>query len=123
MKRKVQVFSLVVLALFLFGGCALFQRVKNPISMFMEMPPKQKLTVAMDLYNKVYDDSEKTLSSASSTPDQKKIAAEKVKILVKYHKAIQVYRIFVDAGVSPSADDEESLIEFVNELAKKGVSI
>jgi hypothetical protein len=105
------------------AGISNFLSGDNPVAQFSNLPPKQKLTVAMDLYSRVYDDTQRILTDPTSTPEQKKLAAEKVKILVKYNQAISIYKLFVDAGTTPGPDDEEALINFVNELVKKGVNL
>lgn len=95
----------------------------DPLSKFIKMEPKQKATVAMDLYNKVYDDTMKVLVSEESTIEAKKLAIQKAKILGKYATAINYYNLAISAGVTPDLEDEEKLIAFVNELIQRGVEL
>lgn len=126
MNRRTNILNLlaiVILTAFV-TGCATFGLgTDDPLSMFIKMTPKQKLTTAMDLYIKVYDDTEKVLTAPESTAAQKKVAVEKAKILIKYQRTIQLYKMFVDVGTTPDVDDEEALIKFVDELLKAGVNL
>ena len=122
--KRFRIPIVVFLALFVVS-CGGFENLvsDNPISKFAKMPPKQKATVAMEMYSKVYDDAMGVLTDPAATPEAKKLAAEKAKILIKYHQAVSIYKIFIDAGTTPGLDDEEELIKFVNELIKKGVNL
>ena len=124
MKLKSKVAGLVLVLLFALVSCAGMQLgVNDPVTKFINLSPQNKAAVLMEKYVEVYDEVTNTLAPLSTaTPEQKAIAVEKAKILIKAQPAIKMYLMIVNAGATPTAADEEAIVQFVRDLVAKGVN-
>ena len=124
MKSKIRFAVLLLIMLFVFISCAGLQLdVNDPVTKFINLSPQNKAAVLMEKYVEVYDEVTNTLAPLSTaTPEQKAIAVEKAKILIKAQPAIKMYLMIVNAGATPTAADEEAIVQFVRDLVAKGVN-
>jgi hypothetical protein len=111
--RVMMLLSLAIFAAYACAGCAGQQ---TPIKSFQDMTHKERSAFFMKVYNSQFDDYQTTVPI---TPEQKKIQAEKYRILTDVWPMLQTYDMFVEAGVAPT--NEEAIFKLINKLIELSV--
>lgn len=114
MKRKLYI-SVAIMILLCFACTA--NMTMKPWS---EQTPKDRLTWMLGIYN-AQDRDYRAMSAMSNLTDaQKKVLQSKKKIMVQVYPLIDVYRVTVEAGGTPSHDTEQTILNLLNQLTAVG---
>jgi hypothetical protein len=108
-KRAISIGVVLTLILAL-CACSMF-------SSTTKLTPKQNATIWFQVYNSTYDDTMAVASNPLSTPAQKDMAAKKKVILTQAWPLLRAYAAIVDAGGTPTADEEAQITALINQLA------
>ncbi len=113
MKRWRVSLAAVFCLLFLVSCAGTFAGIKP----WAEKTPQEKAVVMMAFYNTQYKDTYQM--ATTGTPDQKKMAAEKKKILVTLWPLIGSYDTYASTGVLLIPGLEEKILKLINDLGGK----
>jgi len=115
MNRKRSI--LLVLAIFIVAGCQTLNVNAKP---WAQQTPKERANFMLGVYNAQYDDTMRMATDPLSTPAQKSIVVKKKAILTQIRPLLTVYLVMVDAGMTPTPEDEAALLALINQLATLG---
>lgn len=110
-KRITVLFLILLVAIMALTSCA-----TAPTKPDKPMSPKQQAAVWMNIYNVQYDDTMSMANNPNATPAQKAMVAKKKAILMKVWPLLKSYARITDTGGTPSASEEQAIINLINEL-------
>jgi uncharacterized lipoprotein YajG len=115
-RKTLQILLLLVLAVFL-AGCATVGITAKPWS---QMTPKEKSVQFIQTYNTQYENTMFMASNPNITDAQRVIVRQKKAILAKAWPLLKLYDAVAAGGGVPSASDEASILNLIDQLATMG---
>lgn len=110
-RKALWLFLIVVLV----AGCATLGT--KP---WAERAPQEKASYFMSMYNKQFNDTLNMAKNPNITDAQRKVVRTKKDILTKLWLAIGTYDSIVIRGEIPSMLDEQTILNYINQLAAAG---
>jgi hypothetical protein len=113
----INVILLIVVAVFFLVGCATVPGTTTPNPLSKE---KQFIQSAKSFYISQYKDYEAmTVDPTTLSEAQKQILRQKREVLIQVKPMIDTYSALVDAGKTPTLEQEQAITQLLNQLGGK----
>ena len=113
MRRTVVLFAVMLLLISCIGP-----QGKGVTTDPAQMSPEQKVVFAWGIYKAQYHDYQAlTAEPEKLTEEQREILRKKKAALVVAYNSIMAYRMVVNAGETPTPEQEQAVMSFINQFA------
>ncbi len=100
-------------------SCALFGGTQGT-KPFLDMTPTEKAVYFQKIYNGQYDDALAMAMNPNLTTAQLDIYRIKRLALIQVRPLIMAYKLMVDSGGTPTAEQEQRILDIINRLVTVG---